>query len=217
MNVRSHTTHNVSVLFLFFVGGLPSGSQWRDSASCSPEHDAGSSAGFSATTLAAMLRPTILALALFSAAAPSAAAAVVFARGNWAAITADRQCEAGARAILQAPKGRVQAHAGFLFDAGGPRHGELALRLSRVPRAGSSIILTIGERPFLLANRGDWAWSRGPAQEAAIIAELRVAGSMRVVARDRLGRRFTDRYLLDGAPGAIDAAAAACAGKTRRS
>jgi hypothetical protein len=160
-----------------------------------------------------MVRP-LLFLAMLAIAAPSAAGGV-FARGSWAAITSGRQCEAGARSILQAPKGRVQAHAAFAFDAGGPRHGELAIRLSRVPRAGSTVILTVGERPFLLAARGDWAWSRGPAQEAAIIAEARAAGSMRVVFRAANGVRYTDRYLLDGAPGAIDAAAAACAGKTR--
>jgi hypothetical protein len=162
-----------------------------------------------------MVRPFIF-LAMLATAAP-AAAGVVFARGSWAAITSGSQCEAGARSILQARKGRVQAHAGFAFDAGGPRHGEFAVRLSRVPRAGSSVILTVGERPFLRAARGDWAWSRGPAQEAAIIAEVRAAGSMRVVFRAANGVRYTDRYLLDGAPGAIDAAAAACAGKTRQS
>lgn len=162
-----------------------------------------------------MVRPLLLAIALASA-SPSAAA-VVFARGHWAAIAAGAQCEAGARSILQAPKGRVQAHAAFAFDAGGPRQGEFAVRLSRMPRAGSSVILTIGNRPFLLVSRGDWAWSRGPAQEAAIIAEVRVAGSMRVAFRAANGVRYTDRYLLDGAPGAIDGAAAACAGKTRRS
>jgi hypothetical protein len=162
-----------------------------------------------------MVRPLVF-LAALAMAAPSAAG-VVFARGSWAAITGGSQCEAGARSILQARKDRVQAHAGFAFDAGGPRHGELAIRLSRVPRAGSSVILTVGERPFLLATRGDWAWSRGPAQEAAIIAEVRAAGSMRIVFRAENGVRYTDRYLLDGAPGAIDAAAAACAGKTRQS
>jgi hypothetical protein len=36
---------------------------------------------------------------------------------------------------------------------------------------------------------------------------------MRIEARDRAGRRFADRYLLAGAPTAIDPAAAACAGK----
>ena len=74
-------------------------------------------------------------------------------------------------------------------------------------------MLTVGERPFMLIARGDWAWSRGPMQEAAIIDAARAARSMRIEARDGAGRRFADRYLLDGAPTAIDAAAAGCAGK----
>ena len=72
-------------------------------------------------------------------------------------------------------------------------------------------MLTVGEQPFLLVGRGDWAWSRGPAQDEAILAAVRGAGGMRVHGRDAAGRRFADRYMLAGAPTAIDAAAAACA------
>ena len=75
-------------------------------------------------------------------------------------------------------------------------------------------MLTVGDRPFMLVSRGDWAWSRGPLQEAAIIDAVRAAGGMRIEGRDEAGRRFVDRYLLDGASTAIDAAAAACAGKS---
>jgi hypothetical protein len=39
---------------------------------------------------------------------------------------------------------------------------------------------------------------------------------MRVDSRDQAGGRFVDRYLLEGAPTAIDAAAARCAGKMQR-
>ncbi|HKX89600.1 MAG TPA: hypothetical protein VJM13_10350, partial [Sphingopyxis sp.] len=60
-----------------------------------------------------------------------------------------------------------------------------------------------------------WAWSRGSLQEQAIIAAARAGGTMRVEGRDIGGRRFADVYPLAGAPTAIDAAAAACAGKTR--
>ncbi len=70
----------------------------------------------------------------------------------------------------------------------------------------------------MLVARGDWAWSRGPLQEQAIIAAVRNASGMRVEARDLAGRRFNDPYALGGAPTAIDAAAARCsvrgAGKT---
>jgi hypothetical protein len=72
-------------------------------------------------------------------------------------------------------------------------------------------MLSIGPQPFLLVARGDWAWSTGPLQEQAIIAAARTATTMRVEARDGSGVRFADPYLLDGAPTAIDAAAARCA------
>ena len=39
----------------------------------------------------------------------------------------------------------------------------------------------------------------------------RSSGGMRVESRDQAGARFTDRYALDGAATAIDAAAARCA------
>ena len=134
---------------------------------------------------------------------------VVGASGAWATVAGPGGCEAVSAALQPAPKGKVQARAALAFDAApGGRRGQLAVHLSRVPRAGSSVMLTIGDTPFLLALRGDWAWSRGPAQEAAIIAALRGAAGMRVEARFPGGGRFTDRFDLSGAPTAIDAAAA---------
>ena len=123
------------------------------------------------------------------------------------------RCEAVARPLLPAARRQPEARAGFGFGPGRSMDGQFHVRLSRVPRPGSSVMLTIGERPFLMVVRGDWAWSRGPLQEAAIIDAARAARSMRIESRDGAGRRFTDRYLLDGAPTAIDAAAAGCAGK----
>lgn len=152
--------------------------------------------------------------ALIIAAVPAAAAQrVLLARGHWAALqSADgRNCQAVARSLRDAPKkGAEQARVAFAFDAGRGRRGELHVRLSRAARPGSSVMLSIGGQPFQLAARGPDAWSNGPAQEAAIIAAARVATGIRIEARDLGGRRFADRYLLAGAPSAIDAAAAAC-------
>ena len=47
--------------------------------------------------------------------------------------------------------------------------------------------------------------------DAAIIAAMRSADSMSVRAIDRSGRRFTDRYSLEGAATAMDAATVGCA------
>lgn len=150
------------------------------------------------------------ALALLIA-APAYAAQLLFAGGQWVALDRGRTCEAASRSLRIAQKGKVQARAGFAFDVRGTRHGQFFAELSRVPRAGSTVILTVGSQPFLLASEGQWAWSRDPAQESAIIAAVRSAGGMRVDSRDAAGRRIVDRYLLDGAPTAIDAAAARCA------
>ena len=158
----------------------------------------------------------VLAALLLFFAAPAAAQQIVFAGGHWAAIDRGSVCEAGSRALRIAEKDKVQARAGFAFDAAGPRHGQFFALLSRAPRAGSTVVLTVGDQPFLLASNGQWAWSSSPAQEQAIIGAVRSAGGLTVRARDQAGSRFTDRYQLDGDATAIDAAAARCAGKMQR-
>ena len=141
---------------------------------------------------------------------------VIQAGDAWAAIDYGGVCEARARAVRVAPKGKVQAIASFSFSPDRKRWGEFAARLTRIPRQGSSVLLAIGSQQFLLVSRGATAWSRGPAQEQAIIAAARTGQSLRIETRDEAGRRYRDDYSLTGAPTAIDAAAARCAGKMQR-
>lgn len=143
---------------------------------------------------------------------PAAArGSVIFAGGAWAAVDRGAVCEALSRSQKVVRKDKVQPVAGVTFAADRRRWGDFHARLSAVPRGDASVMLRVGGRPFLLVARGGWAWSRGPLQAQAIIAAIRNAGAMRVESRDVSGRRFTDPYLLDGAPTAIDAAAARCA------
>ena len=162
-----------------------------------------------------LMRAAIAIPILAASAAAEARGVVIHAGGGWAAIDRGAACEALARSVRIAAKGKVQAIAGFSFTADRRRWGEFHARLSRDARPGSSVILTIGGQPFLLVSRAGWAWSRGALQEQAILAAARAATSMRIDARDAGGRRFRDAYVLNGAPTAIDAAAARCAGKTR--
>jgi hypothetical protein len=155
--------------------------------------------------------PLTAALILAFSAPALGAGSIIYAAGSWAAIDRGNSCVALSRSAKIAAKGKVQATAGLSFTPDHARWGEFHAHLSRVPRAGSSVMLTVGAQPFLLVARGDWAWSRGPLQEQAIIEAMRSAGGMRVEARDGGGNRFTDPYSLDGAPTAIDAAAARCA------
>ena len=151
----------------------------------------------------------LICLALASAAA-AASSRLIVARGAWASFDRGRACEAVAKPLLPARGRDTQPYVTISFDRAGPRHGQLFAALRRPARAGSSVILTVGDEPFLLASRGSSAWSKDARQEAAILAAMRSAGGMRLQSRDRGGRRMTDRFLLDGAQTAIDAAAAAC-------
>lgn len=139
------------------------------------------------------------------------------ARGTWAAFDRGRQCEALSRALLPEALDKPAALIAVTFDRAGHRTGELSIRFRRPLRPGSSVMLTVGDQPFELAAAGQSAWSRGPAQEAAILDAIRASGGARATARDAAGRRMTERFLLDGAPTAIDAAAAACARPMLRS
>ena len=156
----------------------------------------------------------LLLLLLLVAAMPSAAGPIIYAGPAWAAIDRGSTCEALSRSARIAAKGKVQAIAGFSFSADRRRWGEFHTRLRRMPRSGAAVLLKIGDQPFLLVSRGNWAWSTGPLQSQAIIAALRDASGMTVESRDAAGQQFIDPYSLDGAPTAIDAAAAACAGKS---
>ncbi|MEO5774823.1 MAG: hypothetical protein ABIQ32_12000 [Sphingomicrobium sp.] len=161
------------------------------------------------------MKRLILAIAMLVTGQAVAAAPVrLFAGGSWAALDRGAVCDAGTRSERIAIKGKVQAVAGFAFTPDHRRWGEFYARLSRPARPGSSAILSVGGQPFLLVANGEWAWSRGAAQSAAIIDAVRLSARMTVEARDLNGRRFRDPYRLDGAPTAIDAAAARCAGKS---
>jgi len=144
------------------------------------------------------------------------APAIVTADGQWATLREGRTCEAASRSLAVVHKGRPPARASLSFDGGGPRHGQFAARLSRLPRSDATVMLHVGDQPFLLMSQGDMAWSRGPRQEQAIIAAVRKSGGMRVEARSPGGGRIVDRYSLNGAPLAIDAAAACAAALANR-
>lgn len=154
-----------------------------------------------------MLVPAYVLATLFAAADPTRAVA---ASGNWAAFDRGPQCEALTRALLPEDRSKPAALLAISYDRVGRRIGELSVRFRKPLRDGSSVMLTIGSQPFELVARGQAAWSRGPAQEAAIVAAIRASGGARVMARDQAGRRMSERFLLAGAPTAIDAAAAAC-------
>lgn len=161
------------------------------------------------------MRLRIIAIFTLIVAAPAVAAHILFARGDWAAIDFGSRCEARSRMLEPPPQVKPPPFATFLFDAGGSAQGQFYVRLSRLAKAGSAVMLEVGSQPFLLIGQGQSAWSRSPAQSQAIIAAIRNGGQMRIEFRDGNERRYADYYGLTGAATAVDAAAATCAGKVR--
>lgn len=158
------------------------------------------------------MRILLAALLLLAGTSHALAARILFAGGNWAAIDFGGRCEARTKALWTRPN--TEPFAGFAFDRAGARQGIFYAHLSRPARDGGSVIASIGSAPFLLAAKGDWAWVRSAQQRAAILQAARYGTALRIEYRDRNGRRTVDHYALGGAATAIDAAAAACAGKS---
>ncbi len=93
---------------------------------------------------------------------------------------------------------------------------QVHFRLSRRIATGTPVRLTIGDQSFALAGGGGDAWAADKRDDAAIVAAMRSAQSMRVNARAANGTSFSDSYQLAGAASAIDAAALGCARTPRR-
>lgn len=89
--------------------------------------------------------------------------------------------------------------------------GQVHFRLSRNLQGTGNVVLRLGEREFALAGDANDAWAAGAQMDAQILAAMRSGTQMSISATDRQGRRFTDRYSLEGAATAMDAARVGCA------
>jgi hypothetical protein len=156
----------------------------------------------------------VILVGIAAVASPAVASRILFAGGHWAAIDFGKTCEARSRPLWFKPG--TKPFAGFTFDPSGRLHGQFYAHLGRPPRPGSSVVVTIGDQPFLLVGKGEWAWSGSSAQQRAILNAARYGQGMRIDSRGSSGRRVVERYDLSGAATAIDSAAAACAGKNER-
>lgn len=88
---------------------------------------------------------------------------------------------------------------------------QVYFRLSRKPLRSTSVTVTVGGKSFSLLSRGNNAWPKDAAADAAIVASMRSSRKMTIAARTTQGRRFTESYDLDGAASALDAVSLACA------
>lgn len=148
-------------------------------------------------------------VAAVCAATPGAAARqTVGVHHGWAAFRDDvpRRCYA-----IATPEIRIRG--AFASVASWPASGvsgQVHVRFHRPARAGSAVVLTVGDSLFQLVARGADAWASSPAADRAIVAAMRTGVAMNVRARDENGGAMAFQYALNGAATAIDAAVLAC-------
>jgi len=144
------------------------------------------------------------------AAAPLAAKDSLGVYSDWAAFR-DAETPRCYAIAQNTGRGSEKGYASVGTWPGKDVRGQVHLRLSRPLSGNSRVRLTMGNQRFDLIARGQDAWAADKAMDAAIIAAMRSASRMSVSATARNGRRFTDRYALEGAATAMDAALVGCA------
>lgn len=132
--------------------------------------------------------------------------------GDWGAFHDPERgrCYAIATAL---PDPRQRERQPYMTVATWPRsgiHGQLYWQLSRAPGPAGAVI-QIGGHTHRLRTGGNGAWAQDARMDATIKAAMRTASTLSVVYRDSKGRRFSDKYRLQGAATALDAASLACA------
>ncbi len=97
------------------------------------------------------------------------------------------------------------------FWPGRSVRGAVHVRLARRLSSGSKVIVSFPEANFALQTGQADAWPTDQTTNAGILAQMRSARSMIVIARGTDGRSFRESYALAGAGSAMDAAALSCA------
>ncbi|MBX7540844.1 hypothetical protein [Qipengyuania sphaerica] len=159
-----------------------------------------------------MRKIALPALALIALAAPLAAKDSLGVFGTWGAFrdASVPRCYAIAEAEPNTASSSFQPYATVASWPARRIRGQVHFRLSRERRQGTSVIVRINRRNYAMSGGKADAWARDAAGDAAIVAAIRSADSLRIYATDTRGRRFSDVYALAGAATAIDAATLAC-------
>lgn len=152
-------------------------------------------------------------------ATPAAARDSLGVFGNWGAFRdpAVPRCYAIARPARI--KGRTQEFQPYFTVGFWPERGIRAavhVRLARRLAPGSKVTVSFPEANFTLQTGQADAWPTDQTGNAGIIAQLRSASRMIVIARAADGRAFRENYSLDGAASAMDAAALGCAAARKK-
>ena len=158
-----------------------------------------------------MLRRILLLTALVATPAQARDALGVF--GQWAAFrdSLTPRCYAIAMPQSAAQERKFQPFAAVGWWPRQKVNGQVHFRLSRKLQPGAPVTLTIAGKRIALIGGGADAWAADKRGDAMIMAAMRSVTEMTVSGRDSSGQTFANRYKLDGAATAMDAAAVGCA------
>ncbi len=159
------------------------------------------------------MRRLLFFLVFLLIAAPASARDSLGVFGQWGAFRDPEvpRCYAIAAAEQRGPDENAGAFASVGTWPQRQVRAQVHFRLSRRLAEDGQVVLRLGGEEFALTGDSSDAWARDGQMDAAIIAAMRAASDMAISATDRTGRRFTDRYSLDGAATAVDAARVGCA------
>jgi hypothetical protein len=133
--------------------------------------------------------------------------------GLWGAFEGEGRCYA-----ISEPVRSVGPAAGAFVSVGHwPRRrgGVFHVRLGEEKRPQSAVLLRIDGRSFQLVGAGRDAWAPDAAAEREILARMRTGLNLSVETRASRGTVLRNHYQLRGAASAMDAAAIACAPRSR--
>ena len=121
------------------------------------------------------------------------------------------------------PKETENTRDGQIVDV---RRGEILLFISYRPGSGvagevaftggypfdqdSTVSVTVGSAEFQLFTDGEWAWTRSPEDDAAIIAAMKKGASAVLVGESTKGTRTEDTFSLLGFTAAVEDASQRC-------
>ena len=98
----------------------------------------------------------------------------------------------------------------FVSFRGGKTTGEVSFT-GGYPFAGDSTVsVTVGGSEFQLFVDGEWAWTRSPEDDAAIIAAMKAGADAVVVGMSSRGTRTEDTFSLLGFTAAVEDAGQRC-------
>lgn len=153
----------------------------------------------------------MIAVPLLLAAAPAGRTPLGIFSG-WGAFRDERPAHCYAIATpVRRGTGAYQSFASVAIWPAQRINGQVHFRLREPRTRNSPIRLIFGDKSFPLVAASVDAWAPNPRADAAIIAAMRSATSMRIAWVSKEGRDRSDGYLLQGVATAIDAAGLGCA------